>query len=47
LIEKRDEVEGGVVDVVIVDRDELATEAAVWEADDIEACKGDWDSGDG
>ena len=46
-MERREEVDGGVVDVETVWREELATDAAVCEAEEMEACKGDCESGEG
>jgi hypothetical protein len=46
-MEKREEVEGGVVEVESVVRDVLATEAAVWVVEERDACRGDWESGEG
>lgn len=46
-MQKRDEVESGVVEVETVFRDELATDAAVRDADEMDACKGDCANGDG
>lgn len=46
-MEKRDEVDGGVVEVESVVRDVLATEAAVWVVEESDAWRGDWDSGEG
>ncbi len=47
LMEKREEVEGGVWRVESVVRDVLATEAAVWVVEERDACRGDWESGEG
>lgn len=47
LMESRDDVLGSVVEVETVFRDELATEAAVCEVEEREACSGDCESGDG